>query len=115
LRTADASIHVEILRGYDISENRGCFVCKVNSVEVHRSLPRVFSRGRAESIEAVVHATRIEKYIHLGLLGDAEKLNKKFNECKGVVDKVSTLDSAELRVVRVLENMIKGWREEKSR
>ena len=115
LRTEDASIHVEILRGYDISENRGCFVCKVNSVDVHRPLPRVFSRGRAEAIEAVVHATRIEEYIHLGLLGDAEKLNKKFNECKEVVEKVSTLDSAELRVVLALENLIKGWREEKSR
>jgi len=115
LRTADASIHVEILRGNDISENRGCFVCKVNSVEVHHPSPRVFSRGRAEAIEAVVHATRIEEYIRLGHLSDAEKLNKKFNECKGVVEKVSTLDSAELRVVLALENLIKGWREEKSR
>jgi len=115
LRTADASILVEILRGQDISENRGCFVCRARSVEIHHPLPRVFSRGRAETIEAVIHTTRIRAYIHMGRLEDAEKLNKRFNECKKVVEKVSTPDSADRRVIQTLETLIKAWREEASR
>lgn len=115
LRNADASILVEILESHDVSENRGRFICKAHKVEVHHPLPRVFSRGRAEAIEAVVHATRIEAYIGMGRLGDAEKLIKKFNKCKEVVEKVSTPETTEMKVIRALEKLIKAWREEASR
>lgn len=46
---------------------------------------------------------------------DVEKLNKKFNECKEVVERVSSPDSAELKVIRTLETLISRWREEASR
>ena len=115
LRDADACILVDILEGHDLSEDRGCFVCKAHTINVRRPLPRVFSRGRAAAIEAVIHATRIDAYLRMGLLDEAKKLNFKFNECKKVVEKVSTINSSETRVIRALENLIEGWRERTSR
>lgn len=115
LRSADASIFVEILSGRDISEIRSCFVCQAHSAEVHRPFPRVFSRGRTEAIEAVIHATRIEMYLSMGLTDEAENLIKRLNECKGVVERVSAPDSAEARVIGALETLIENWRVEASR
>lgn len=111
LSQADASIFVEVLSGGDLSENRGCFVCRARSVEVRRPFPRVFSRGRAEAIEAVIHATRVEAHLHMGRREEAEKLIKRLDECKGVVERVSPPDSAEVRVIRTLETLIRGWEE----
>lgn len=115
LESADASVFVEILSSHDISKNRGCFVCRVKSVEALRPIPRVFSRGRAEAIEAVVHATRIQTFFRRGRSEDAEKLKKRFDECKGVVERVSLPGSAESRVIQALEILIERWGEEPSR
>ncbi len=114
LGPADGSVFVETLNGHDIS-NRGCFVCRAHSIDIHRPLPTVFSRGRAGAIEAVVHATRIKAFILEGRYEDVEKLNRKFNECKEVVERVSAPESVEVRVVRALETLIGNWREGASR
>ena len=115
LEAAEATVFVEVLSCRDISEDRGCFVARAHSIEVHRPLPRVFSRGRAEAIEAIVHSTRVETYLRMGRRLDVEKLNKRFSECKEVVERVSSPDSAELKVIRTLETLIGRWREEASR
>lgn len=115
LEAAEAAIFVEFSDSREISEDRGCFKGRVHSIEVRRPLPTVFSRGKAEAIEATVHATRIEVYLRMGRGRDAEKLNKRFNECKKVVEGVSSPDSAEARVIRTLEKLIERWREEASR
>ena len=109
LGSADASVFVEVLSSGEVSRDRGRFPCRALSIEVRRRLPRAFSRGRAEAIEAVVHATRIEAYMHQGRRGDAEKPYKRFNECKGVVEGVSSPDSAEVRVMEALEALISRW------
>lgn len=115
LEAAEATVFVEVLSCRDISEERGCFMARAHSIEVRRPLPRVFSRGRAEAIEAIIHSTRVEAYLRMGRRLDVEKLNKKFNECKEVVERVSSPDSAELKVIRTLETLIGRWREEASR
>ena len=111
LRGADACILVEIMESHELPDDRGCFICKAHTVDVHHPLPTVFSRGRAEAIEAIIHATRIDAYLRMGLSEEAEKRNIKFNECKKIVERVSATNSSEMRVIRALENLIKGWRE----
>lgn len=115
LASADASIFVENLRSRDTSKDRGCFVCRVRSVEVHNLLQRVFSRGRAEAIEAIVHATRIKPYLRKGRWEDVERLEKSFDDCKRVVERVSAPGSTEMRVIQALEILIDRWREAASR
>ena len=57
LEASDASVFVRVVDVWDLSENRTCFTCEVSGIEIHRPTPQVFSRGRAEAIEAIVHAT----------------------------------------------------------
>ena len=115
LDSSDAHIFVDVLDRSDISEIRSSFRCIASSIEIHRHMPSVFSRGRSEAIEAIVHATRIEVFIREGRLKRVERLIKRFDACKDVVNRVSASDSTEARVIQVLEMMIEGWREKASR
>ena len=109
LREADAHIFISV-RDLDDSEDRARFTCNVDSVEVGEAGPRPFSRGRAQAIEAVIHATRIEYLFGEGRVEEGEELVRRFGVCKDVVGRVSTPDSAEGRVIRELERLIEGWR-----
>jgi hypothetical protein len=110
--SAYAHIFVDIHRSNDISEIRACFTCRVTEVIAPTMTPRSFSRGRAEAIEAIIHATRIEVFSKEGGLYAVERLIKRFAECMGVVERVSAPDSIENRVVGELEKMIAIWRGE---
>jgi len=110
LISASAHIFVEASRSSDISEIRASFTCLVTDIEAPRITPRSFSRGRAEAIEAIIHATRIEVFSKEGRLEDVERLIKRFAECKRVIERVSAPDSVEDRVVGELEKMIAVWR-----
>jgi len=82
---------------------------------VCRLTPRAFSRGRAEAIEAVVHATRIEVFMRQGKRESVERLIKRFRASKDVVERVSAPESKEARVVKELERLISSWRDRESR
>jgi hypothetical protein len=110
LISASAHIFVDASKSSDISEIRACFTCRVKDIKAPAMMPRSFSRGRAEALEAIIHATRIEVYSKEGGLDDVEKLIKRFAECKNVVERVSAPESVETRVVGELEKMIAIWR-----
>jgi hypothetical protein len=109
LREADAHVFISV-RDLEDSEERARCTCNVDSVEVGEAGPRPFSRGRAQAIEAVIHATRIEFLYREGRVEEGEELVRRFSVCKDVVGRVSTPDSAEGRVIRELERLVKGWR-----
>jgi len=110
LISAFAHIFVDASKSNDISEIRACFTCRVKDIKAPAMMPRSFNRGRAEAIEAIIHATRIEVFSKEGRLEDVEKLIKRFAECKDVVDRVSAPESVETRVIGELEKMIAIWR-----
>jgi len=105
-----AHIFVDASRNSDISEIRACFTCRVKDIKSSAMMPRSFSRGRAEAIESIIHATRIEVFSKEGRLEEVERLIKRFAECKDVVERVSAPESVETRVVGELEKMIANWR-----
>lgn len=110
LASSDAQVLVEALGYRDISDLRCAFTFNPVSVDVCRPLPRVFSRGSAEAIEAIIHATRIEVFTREDGGDDVERLIKRFHACKDVVERVSAPDSKEARVIRELERLIHRWR-----
>jgi len=110
LISAFAHIFVDVSRSSDISENRACFTCRVKDIKAPAMTPRSHSRGRAEAIESIIHATRIEVFSKEGRLEDVERLIKRFAECKDVVERVSAPESVETRVIGELEKMIAIWR-----
>ena len=111
LEPSDAHIFVDVQESSDISEIRSRFKCGVNSIEVVKPMPRVFSRGRAEAIEAIIHATRIEVFSREGNREHVERLISRFYACKEIVGRVSSPGSTEARVIQELERLIRTWRE----
>jgi hypothetical protein len=109
LDRSDAHIFIES-DSSDESERRATFTCRVLSVEVANSKPRVFSRGRASAVEAIIHATRIKVLLEEGPRERVESLIKRFCECKDVVDRVSPPESTESRVIGELDRLIGYWR-----
>ena len=110
LEASDASVFVRVVDVWDLSEDRTCFACEVTGVEIHRPTPQAFSRGRAEAIEAIVHATRIKVFSLGGDEAAVERLIRRFNECRVVVNRVSPPGSAEAGVILELERLIGEWR-----
>jgi hypothetical protein len=106
--SADASLLVEVVEGFDEGK-RGRFLCRVRSVRIHRRIPRVFSRGRAEAIEAIIHATRVKAFHEMGDPQRVWDAYRRFEASREIVERVSPEDSPEMRVIRRLEEMIKGW------
>jgi hypothetical protein len=108
IEQADAAVFLTILRREEIDEDRSSFIGEASSVKVMKEAPTVFSRGRAQAIEAIIHATRIEYCLknrksvedHIG----------RFNRCKEIILRVSPQDSSETRTVEALERLIDRWR-----
>jgi hypothetical protein len=115
IRGADARVHVEVIDVKDFDIDRGDFICRADSIEIDRTLPTVFSRGRAMAIEGVIHATRIDENLRKGRLEEAESLIRRFDMCAEVVERVSTPDSIEYRVIGEMKRMMEKWGEAPSK
>ncbi len=112
LRGCDACIELLSIEGVEVSADRYLFKNKTMDVAVHASRPRVFSRGVAEAVEAVIHATRVEAFRKQGRHGDADALEEKTMECIRVVRRVSAGGSPEAEVADMLELLLERWRSE---
>jgi hypothetical protein len=112
LRDCDACITLERTGGVEASADRYLFRNDAKEVVVHATHPRVFSRGVAEAVEAVIHATRVKAFRMQGRHGEAGALEEKIGECMGVVRRVSAGGSPEAEAVDRLERMLERWRSE---
>jgi len=112
LKGCDACISLERTEGVEVSADRHLFRNKAKEVAVHTSHPRVFSRGVAEAVEAVIHATRVKALRMQGRHGDALELEEKTRECIGVVRRVSAGGSMEAETAGRLERLLEKWRSE---
>ena len=110
IEQADAAIFLEKMESRDISNERSSFVGEVSSIKIFKKVPAVLNRGRAQAVEAIIHATRIEYFLEKKNLLEAKAQINKFNECREVVGRVSLIGSQEVRVVEALEKMIEQWR-----
>jgi len=110
IEQADAVVFLTMLKREEIDKERSSFVGEASSIKLITESPTVFSRGRAQAIEAIIHATRIEYYLKNRKLVEAEDYIDRFNRCKRVVLKVSSQDSPETRTVEALERLIDRWR-----
>ena len=112
LRGGDACIMLKRIEGVEFSADRYLFKNQTIDVSTYTSHPRVFSRGVAEAVEAVIHATRVKAFREQGRLGDADALEEKVRECIGVVRRVSAGGSPEAEAADRLERLLTRWRSE---
>jgi hypothetical protein len=109
IQDSNAAIFVEKQKELIFSSNRALFTLIPTKIVINKNEPTVFSRGRAEAIEAIIHATRVylfqseknEKKAHELL----EKIKSNFN----VISRVSDKKSDEMRVVECLKKLFKYW------
>jgi len=110
LQGADSTIIVEVQRGASTHGERGLFTATPVKITMGEVYPPVFSRGRSQAVEAVIHATRVKAFIEQGRVREAEALLRKIDDCVATVRRVSPPGSPEHTVVDKLEDMIPGWR-----
>ncbi|MGQ9680190.1 MAG: DUF447 domain-containing protein [Candidatus Bathyarchaeia archaeon] len=115
LKGSDATLIVKIIGVRDYTEERAIFTTQVISAKVGDQTPKVFSRGKAAAIEAVIYATRIKEFLKTGFIYDAERLVKRVYECKNIIERVSGSETPEVKVINRLMKMIEDWRDASSR
>ncbi len=109
LQGCDATVCLEKQDEFNISDLQAGFKLNPTRVEITRSQPTAFSRGRAEAIEAVIHATRVKVFQAERRYENVDELLKRINECIKVINRVSAADSHEMQVVEELNRLMIKW------
>lgn len=109
LDEAQACIFCKVIEFHDNSDQRGFFKVKPIEFQIIRQTPLVFSRGVAQAIEAVIHATRVKAYTEQGMLLEAEHLKGKIMECVEIIRRVSAQDTSEYRAAEKIIDLIEKW------
>jgi hypothetical protein len=109
LERADATIHSETGAMYDESELRASFSLTPQDIKIKSPYPTVFSRGRSQAIEAIIHATRIQVFNEEHRDSEVQKLKDMVKNNLDVIKRVSAEGSQESIVAAKLLSMIKKW------
>lgn len=109
LNGSDTTIYSEKHSGKDFSGNRYSFFLNPVSIKITKKEPTVFSRGRAQAIEAIIHATRIKFFLSENRTREVKTLLELVRWCFNVINKVSQPDSNALKVVNSLKELFEQW------
>ena len=109
LEGADATIQTETEEMFNKSELRASFSLTPRDIKIKSPHPTVFSRGRSEAIEAIIHATRIQVFNEEGRDSEVQTLIGKVRDNIDVIKKVSSEESREYIVAEKLLSLIKKW------
>jgi hypothetical protein len=109
LMGSDATVFLEKLEEFNVSDLQAGFKFKPTRIAITKKEPMVFSRGRAEAIEAVIHATRVKVFQAESRYEKVDELLKRINDCFNVITRVSVAGSPEMQVVEELDKLIIKW------
>jgi hypothetical protein len=109
LRSANAKIEFKIDKIEDLDDLRSQVTCKVEHIDLRRTLPTGYCRGAFAAIECIIHATRIQQYLSEGRIGHAEKLIALVNYYKDLAERVSP-DSKYVSIICQICRQIDRWR-----
>ncbi|MFC1802483.1 DUF447 domain-containing protein [Thermoproteota archaeon] len=109
LEDSEAVIRVEKISESKYSELQAVFLLKPLEIMINRQKPLVFSRGRAEAIEAVIHATRIKVFDVENQRKKVTMLMERLDYCLKVIDRVSEKYTPEMIVAEKIRDMIEHW------
>ena len=111
LKSANVFVEVSVHETGSLGVDRAEFVCNVQLVESLDVLPQVYCRAQFATIEAIVHATRIELF----LTGNEQqqkhalKLLELVNLCHDVVNRTAP-NSVYSKIMDDLNQRIDMWR-----
>lgn len=111
-RIKSSSIYLEFEVLEFVDENERVQVsCQVTRGEAPVKTPNPYCRGLFASIECVIHATRIRKYIKEKRFDEAEKLLRLVRHYRGLIDRVAPSTIYGQIVDDILQD-VKRWRRE---
>ena len=109
LEGSDATIIADKISENSFSDLQASFTLEPVTLSISNKMPRVFSRGRAEAIEAIIHATRIKVFHTESHEDKAKELLEKMNASFNIVMRVSDSTSAEAKIVGTLKLLLEKW------
>jgi hypothetical protein len=112
LRAADARIEVAVADIRKFDAERAEVVCNVKLVQAASVLPKAYCRALFATVEAIVHATRVEAFIAHSDKRKREKalkLLEKIRDCDDVVNRVAS-NSRYAEIMADLNHRIDSWR-----
>lgn len=111
LYSADAAIGISVLSITLLDEEKALVLCKVTHISANKKLPQVYSRAFGLTLEAIIHSTRVKKF----LSGTPEqqkqslKLLETIKEYRSIVNRVAP-NSLYTEIMTNLNHMINTWR-----
>jgi hypothetical protein len=112
LRKAEASIEVAVAEINQLDADRALVLCDVRFVQTSKVLPKAYCRALFATVEAIIHATRIQTFIMHSdrhKREQASKLLEKIKECQDIVNRVAP-NSSYSRVMDELKKKTETWR-----
>jgi hypothetical protein len=114
LRKAEAYIEVAVDAVRPLKDGRAEITCEVKLIRASKILPKVYCRALFATIEAILHATRVEVFMKHGDREKKEqalKLIELIGECNNVVNRVAP-NSRYSEIMEDLIVHINSWRVE---
>jgi len=112
LQAAKAHIEVAVADIRQFDAERAEVLCDVKLVQASTVFPKAYCRALFATIEAIVHATRVEAFItheDKQKREQALKLLETIKECRDVVNRVAP-NSLYSEIILELNQMINSWR-----
>ena len=114
LRKAEAYIEVAVDAISPLKDGRAEITCEVKLIRASKILPKVYCRALFATIEAIIHATRVEVFMEQGHREKKEqalKLIELIEEYNNVVNRVAP-NSHYSEIMEDLIGHINSWRVE---
>jgi uncharacterized protein len=113
LSLADGSIEVSIKELLPAGTEKTIVVFKANGILATKKYPQVYNRAMSQTLEAIIHATRVKLFINdRKEQNRVNKLLKMISNCNDVVKRVAPNSSYSL-VMADLMKRIDLWQEQK--
>jgi hypothetical protein len=112
LRTADAHIEVAVVDVTPLDAEKTEVTCEVKLLRASTVLPQAYCRASSATIEAIIHATRVELFLKHGDRQKQEqalKLLEKIGACQNVVNRVAPR-SRYSEIMEDLNQRVDSWR-----
>ena len=112
LRAAEAHIEVVVADMRQLDAERAEVLCDVKLVQASSVFPRAYCRALFATVEAIVHATRVEAFINhedRQKREQALKLLETIKECNDVVNRTAP-NSRYSEIMADLNQRIDSWR-----
>ena len=112
LQAADAHIEVAVSDIKQFDAERAKVLCDVKLVQASSVFPKAYCRAVFATIEAIVHATRVEAFINHGDRRKREQALKLLETIKGCSDVVNRVapNSRYSEIMADLNQRIDSWR-----